>query len=184
MTLSHNQTGNACSESMLWQEHESLLMASQKGPGALITSPLPELILSSLLPPHRQATASSSLASHGLLISIHTHPCSRLHLTDEMELPIQELQPCTDYWQPQHCTEYTSLLPHPSPHYPAEQQCPSSVFKLVFSLSKKTKIKAAVSTGRQPSLFALESRWSHTGKDKMNRELLRKYIPSSISPRH
>lgn len=59
-----------------------------------------------------------------------------------------------------------------------------SVLTALLSFKENLEIKAAVGPGRQPSLFALERRWSHMVKDKMSRELLRKYIHPSIFSRH
>lgn len=45
-----------------------------------------------ILPPFYLHTTSSSVASHGVLMATHTHPCSRLHLTEGLELTEEELQ--------------------------------------------------------------------------------------------
>lgn len=56
-----------------------------------------------------------------------------------------------------------------------------SVQAALLSFKENLEIKAAVRSGRQPSLFALERRWPHIVKDKMSRELRRKYIHPCIS---
>lgn len=103
-------------------------------------------------------------------MATHTHPCSRLHLPDGLEMTEKELQPHTAR-RALHSSQTHVPSLQQSSNVQAQRSSCSSLFQ------RKLRNKSSCESGRQPSLFALERRWSHTAK-RQNAQR----IPKEIYP--
>lgn len=172
MRLSLNWAGNDCSEPVVWQEHEShFWWQGRRDP----VPSSPPHYQNWPLPPFYLHITRSSLASHGVLMATHTHPCSRLHLTDGLELT----KSCSP-------TLPGELFTPPTPRSTLSSRAATSKLSVPaahLSFKENLGIKAAVSQEDSQVCLPLKG-GGHTQKDKMSRELLRKYIHLSISSRH